>query len=57
MFDNKKEWVLDAVKDITVAKLSNSNISATKDGGASVAKFMEVIYNKLAELCEREDIT
>ena len=56
MFEDQKEWVLNAVRDITVAKLSNANVSANKDGGASVAKFMEEIYNKLAELCEKADV-
>ena len=36
--------------EITTAKLSNSSVSATKDGGTYVADFMQEIYNKLAEL-------
>jgi len=39
------------VKEITIAKLSVSpDVPPTKEGGESVADFMQVIYNKLKEL-------
>lgn len=50
----QKTWVLNAVKDITVAKMSSSDKGADKFSGEDVGAFMEEIYNKLAELVEKE---
>lgn len=38
------------VKDITIAKLQSSNISANENNGKDVANFMQQIYDKLSEL-------
>lgn len=42
--------LIEKTVEITVAKLSNSNVSANEAGGKLVADFMQEIYNKLAEL-------
>lgn len=38
------------VKDITVAKMQSSNLSANKESGKDIAEFMQQIYDKLSEL-------
>ena len=42
------------VKEITVARLSNTTSSVNKAGGQAVAEYMEEIYNKLVELAQKE---
>lgn len=42
--------LLEWTKDITAAKMSNTNISPNKNGGNDVAEFMQTIYDKLVEL-------
>lgn len=42
--------IIEQVKEITVAKMSNTTITPNKNGGESVADFMQEIYNKLVEL-------
>lgn len=42
------------VKDITIAKLQSSNISANEKSGKDVADFMQCIYDKLSELNRSE---
>lgn len=44
------KYLIDVVRDITVAKMSNTTISLNKKGGEDVADFMQEIYNKLVEL-------
>ena len=44
------KYLIDVVRDITVAKMSNTTISPYKKGGEDVADFMQEIYNKLVEL-------
>ena len=44
------KYLIDVVRDITVAKMSNTTISPNKKGGEDVADFMQEIYNKLVEL-------
>ncbi|MDF2858666.1 MAG: hypothetical protein K0Q87_4517 [Neobacillus sp.] len=46
--------LIEMVKDITVAKMSNTNTPPSKDGGEKIAEFMQVIYDKLAELNSKE---
>lgn len=48
MIDNSV--ILEYVKDITIAKLSSSNLSACEKNGEDTAKFMQIIYDKLSEL-------
>ncbi|MFQ9209587.1 MAG: hypothetical protein ACLR3S_10970 [Clostridium fessum] len=40
---------------ITVAKMSNTNTSPSKEGGEKVAEFMQAIYDKLVELNNNAD--
>lgn len=47
--------VIDMVKEITVAKMSNTNTPLSKEGGEKVAEFMQVIYDKLIELNNKAD--
>ncbi len=42
--------LIEFTKDITIAKISNSNISMSEDGAKTVASFMQIIYDKLLEL-------
>lgn len=42
--------IIGMVKDITIAKLSNTDSPATKENGEKVAEFMQVIYDKISEL-------
>ena len=51
----RNQDLINKTVEITVAKLSNSNASANKDGGARIAEFMQEIYNKLVELSENEN--
>lgn len=46
--------IIEMVKDITVAKMSNTNTPPSKDGGEKIAEFMQAIYDKLAELNSKE---
>jgi len=48
MYNNLKAF--EYAKEIVVAKMSNTNISPTKEGGENVAEFFETIFNKLVEL-------
>lgn len=51
----RNQDLINKAVEITVAKLSNSNVSANKDGGERVAEFMQEIYNKLVALSEKEN--
>lgn len=42
--------IIECVVQITVSKLSDTNTSPSKEGGAKVADFMQAIYDKLSEL-------
>ncbi len=43
-------FIIDKTVEITVAKMNNTSMSPTEDGGKNVAAFMQVIYDKLSEL-------
>ena len=47
--------LIEMVKEITVAKISNTNTSPSKEGGEKVAEFMQAIYDKLVELNNNAD--
>lgn len=49
-----KSVILGYVKDITVAKMQSSNLSANENNGKDVANFMQQIYDKLSELNQEE---
>lgn len=51
----RNQDLINKTVEITVAKLSNYNASANKDGGERVAEFMQEIYNKLVALSEKEN--
>ncbi len=44
------KYALDAAKEITVSRMSNTNMGATKSGGKCVAEFYEEIFKKVYEL-------
>lgn len=47
--------IIEMVKEITIAKMSNTNTPPSKEGGEKVAEFMQIIYNKLVELNSKID--
>lgn len=50
------KYALDAAKEITIAKVSNSNVTATKDGGKNVSEFYQEVFDKILDLSrERKD--
>lgn len=49
------KFALEAAKEITVARMSNVNISATQNGGESVAAFYEAFFRKINELAREAD--
>lgn len=46
--------LIDKTVEITIARLSNTNLSIDKTGGQNVAEFMQAIYDKLSELNSKE---
>lgn len=53
MYRNEK--LLDKTVEIVIAKVSNSSIPTTKDGGKAVGDFMQQIYDKLVELNPKDE--
>ena len=51
--DRAGKYALDAAKEITIARMSNTEIRVTKEGGANVAAFYEEIFNKIRELSQK----
>ena len=51
----QNERLIEKTVEITVATLSNSDISINSIGGEHVADFMQQIYNKLVDLNKNED--
>lgn len=47
--------LIEMVKEITIAKMSNTNIPPTEEGGEKVAEFMQIVYDKLVELNNKAD--
>lgn len=52
--DRAKTYALEAAKDITVSRVSNTNLGINKDGGEQVAAFYEAIFKKVYELAKDE---
>lgn len=52
--DRTKTFALDAAKEITVSRVSNTNLCINKDGGEDVADFYEAIFKKVYELAKDE---
>lgn len=46
--------LIEKTVEITVARMTNTNIPPCKEGGENVAEFMQEIYNKLVELNNAE---
>lgn len=49
------KYLIEMVRDITIAKMSNTNTPPNQEGGKHVADFMQEIYNKLVELGNNAD--
>ena len=47
--------IIDAVKEITVARMENTTMTPNADGGKNVADYMQAIYDKLVELNDKEN--
>lgn len=50
----RNHTLIEKTVEITVAKMSNSSIIPSKESGENVAEFMQEIYDKLAELSNKE---
>lgn len=50
----RNNTLIEKTVEITVAKISNSNVVVNENGGKNVAEFMQEIYNKLVELNQNE---
>ena len=46
--------LIDKVVEITVARVSNTNLPIDKTGGENIAEFMQAIYDKLVELNQED---
>lgn len=44
------QQIIDKTVEITVARLSNTNLPINADGGKAVADFMQAVFDKIAEL-------
>lgn len=51
----RKREILDSVKEITVAMLSNTSTKADAESGKDVADFMQAVYDKLTKLTEENN--
>lgn len=47
--------LIEKTVEITVAKMTNTNLSVNEEGGKRVADFMQEIYNKLVELSKNDN--
>lgn len=47
--------LIDKTVEITVARMSNTTMTPSEEGGKNVAAFMQVIYDKLSELNAKEN--
>lgn len=52
--DRAKTYALDAAKEITISRVSNTTLGISKDGGEQVASFYEAIFKKVYELAKDE---
>lgn len=46
----QNKLIIEQVVSITISKASNTTNPLNKEGGENIAEFMQVIYDKLAEL-------
>lgn len=50
--DRIVSYALDAAKEITVARVSNTAIVPSKDSGEQIADFYEAIFNRIMEIAK-----
>lgn len=55
MTPSQKGWILNTVKDITIAKVSNSNEAACKESGEDISEFMDAVFDGLCEIVKKLD--
>lgn len=51
----KRPAIVEDVKEITIAMVSNTATKANAESGKEVADFMQAVYNKLVELSTKAD--
>lgn len=49
------EYALVAAKEITIARVGNTNLAISKEGGENVAAFFEAVYKKVLEITKEAD--
>ncbi|MBD5524540.1 MAG: hypothetical protein HDR04_08985 [Lachnospiraceae bacterium] len=47
-------YLIEKTVEITVARMSNTNLTISEAGGKDVAAFMQPIYDKLSEFAKKE---
>lgn len=55
MTTQANRYIMEMVRDITIAAVSNSDIPPCEGSGENVADFMQEVYNKLVELEEKSN--
>lgn len=50
--DRAGKYALDAAKEITIARMSNSTLTISKDSGENVADFYEAIFNRIRNIAD-----
>lgn len=51
----QQSWILNTVKEITIAKVSNSNEAACKESGEDISEFMDTVFDGLCEIVKKFD--
>ena len=51
-----EQFALDAAKEIMIARVGNTNLSISKEGGEQIADCYEAIYKKLLELAKASNV-
>lgn len=54
--DSTLKYALDAAKEITIARMENSSIATSKNGGKAVADFYEEVFKKIQKLAIEEKV-
>lgn len=52
--DRAKTYALDAAKEITASRVSNTTAGVNELGGKNVADFFEAVFKKIYELAKDE---
>lgn len=53
--DRKVNYALEAAKEITISRVSNTTIAVTKEGGEHVADFYEAVFKKILEIAKQAE--